>query len=762
MDLELKLLDHLKLTHKLSRNFACGYSDDDRIFVVNDVGMYILSLNGSVTYEFPSFACKKKFFSLSDYAPCRDIDLNINSFHPYISIEELYKTFMNMERSGKLKHALPAEASPVCAEWSPQGLVGGTDCMLAVLTNLGSLEIYMKFLDENEITQYCVTINITQEIVNLEKVNWKDALKFSMRAKMEEFMKRVDSVVPSAFAWSHLLKVDKKCAAVIFSAVKNKHILAWLVLERDADPNITSKPLFLGKYRTQLELITKMYWHETDEYEGVLFFSNAEGKLNFVHVSDLDKDKVQFNQEQFLYIEPDSVPFEKITVMIYENNTYIITAKEGTLIVYGVDGRGKFFDRKHFNIKGLFVSGIHHIKNKIFVLSIKGMLTQLTLSIQEEHISLEEKIITLKFDAVKYRLHGLFFSRNSVICGVLAYPLELKNFGKTLAYVNIFIYHNTLVSPLELLWNNETGSLEHFWDCFEVLRLNCLKEKYFPFLGLPSDLNYDTLSLPKLKTLRVIAKLSEMVFKKVRIVKSYDLKPYVLLHYLVEIKLVVNRMRRLLKLLSSGQKLSEFQMRSIFIQNIFLKEMVVKDILPKSNVGNTFIEDIMSVMELANELKYPEPMDCIWCGEKILGPSCLPPHVDSRCSITMMPISIIPMYKCPHCKALGHKEVKKEQNNIFCVYCDIPMEKIIHKEEYEELKEAKSECFKDCLNENIEFDEIEENECEYVIFTDSEDEEDDENQSERLRELYKQFSKSSLEEIVKSEVLRWKSSGETL
>ncbi|KAG5871673.1 hypothetical protein JTB14_007356 [Gonioctena quinquepunctata] len=112
-----------------------------------------------------------------------------------------------------------------------------------------------------------------------------------------------------------------------------------------------------------------------------------------------------------------------------------------------------------------------------------------------------------------------------------------------------------------------------------------------------------------------------------------------------------------------------------------------------------------------------------------------------------MQISLVPAYKCPYCKALAHKEIENEQAAIFCVYCDIPMEKIIFKEEHKELKQAKSDCFEDCLNENIDCGNIEENYTEYVIFTDS----DDDGQCESLKELYVKFSKSSLEEIVKSD-----------
>lgn len=146
----------------------------------------------------------------------------------------------------------------------------------------------------------------------------------------------------------------------------------------------------------------------------------------------------------------------------------------------------------------------------------------------------------------------------------------------------------------------------------------CLKEKRFPWIGLPSNLNHDDLSLLQLKTLRLIAKLSENVFSVVPRVQYYNIKPFILLHYLLEIKLIIARMKKLFSLKSSGKELSLFQMRSLDIQNFFLKEMVLKNILPKVNVGLNVVKELTEVMEIANELHYPDMMQCIYCGENIL------------------------------------------------------------------------------------------------------------------------------------------------
>lgn len=61
--------------------------------------------------------------------------------------------------------------------------------------------------------------------------------------------------------------------------------------------------------------------------------------------------------------------------------------------------------------------------------------------------------------------------------------------------------------------------------------------------------------------------------------------------------------------------------------------------------------------------------------------------------------------------------------------------------------EVKSVCYEDCLNENsVEYDDIEENEREYVIFSDSEEESD--NIQCKLKTLYSRMAQCSLGELM--------------
>lgn len=113
---------------------------------------------------------------------------------------------------------------------------------------------------------------------------------------------------------------------------------------------------------------------------------------------------------------------------------------------------------------------------------------------------------------------------------------------------------------------------------------------------------------------------------------------------------------------------------------------------------------------------------------RIIGSSCVPNHADSRCAISLMPTYIIPGYKCPFCKSVVCKEIDKEYYPIFCPYCDVPMKRRHFEKKSDTISSEDavvSDCFPDCLNESQNINDTEENGMDYVILTDSDDENDE-------------------------------------
>lgn len=194
MDVELRLLDQIKLTNHLTRNFASEYSQDDHFFIITETGLYILRLKCNLSSTFTEFTCSKSFFQVSKYIPAANVDLDINTFHKDLDRKALYESVLAAEYSSSLRHMKPLEPCPLSAAWSPAGIVGKTSCLLGVMTNVHSLEIYYKDFTSVELVNYIMVCNITEKIIAVQRNKWKDATRFSIPIKLEEFKNRVNSV----------------------------------------------------------------------------------------------------------------------------------------------------------------------------------------------------------------------------------------------------------------------------------------------------------------------------------------------------------------------------------------------------------------------------------------------------------------------------------------------------------------------------------------------------------------------------------------
>lgn len=204
-------------------------------------------------------------------------------------------------------------------------------------------------------------------------------------------------------------------------------------------------------------------------------------------MTDLHSDEALIDRETAIWTQEDNILVDKLTVVTHEKHTYILVVKQNVLIIFGINEEGILFDQKveyveEYYITGTYklfiyifsleitfcyVLGIYHYKNIVLVLSLTGTLTQFTISGKRTNIVVTRKKIPIKADIQHYRTHGFFFSSNMVLCGILLFPKSLKHFSTT---VILYLFNNSYLNPLEILWGNPTGSLRNVWDCFEILR----------------------------------------------------------------------------------------------------------------------------------------------------------------------------------------------------------------------------------------------------------------------------------------------------
>ncbi|XP_045463448.1 uncharacterized protein LOC123673071 [Harmonia axyridis] len=730
MDLCFQSLETISLVEKLSSAYASEICEDGRISLLTEYNVFIYNLTNCMNYEFAEMAFRKILIKL----PKSSLREEFGSDYTEMS-ENIYETNVH-----KIMRDLDVEMSsnefkPISLKWSPKGLQGQSFCVFAVLNNFHGLSIMAEYRDKTDSADYYCVVNVTKCIVEQFVKQWEDKNEMLHISRIEIWKELVLATKPIAFEWSHIINNACETYAILFIAHPNGSVTFWR-FNRISEHKLEQIPLqFIDIYYSSIQNISTIYWKKLGTNVGALCIGGSDGKLSVIRVTNVNPKTLKFEPEQIFGEEDDRRKINYITSIEYNSHSFLITVDEGFLNIILVQEDGTVLDEVLYNTGNMGITGVNYYKDNILLLLTDEKLKKLTLNVEESKVHIKDENVNLNFDNNVFRSCGIVLSNNKIFLGIFAYPCHLKDITRHATPSKFFIYHDASKSPLKILLKNTDQNLIEYWDCLEVMRMLSFKEKKFPWHGI-EDLDYDKLKLPQLKTLRWISKLSENVYNIVPQINGYYIKPYILLHHLVTIQLVVSRMRKLLNDLYQGKELSLFQMRSLDISNMYLKEVVLMKILEKSEVGERFIDDIISVMEVANELEYPDMPPCFWCGEKIIGPTCLQNHKDSRCSISMMQIYLTPGFKCPFCNCVAHIEMAKEFDIVICPYCDVPMYKRYCPEnvqnalgETDELTKQKMElslqadipeqvCYDVSETENVSVEDLE-----YLALTDSDEEE---------------------------------------
>lgn len=90
---------------------------------------------------------------------------------------------------------------------------------------------------------------------------------------------------------------------------------------------------------------------------GVLTIGDNNGMVSVLSINNLDKNEAIISNEHLLWKEHDNIKIDKITVVDYENNSFILIVKQSYLIIYGINKVGLVFEQKIIDIGNLYITG---------------------------------------------------------------------------------------------------------------------------------------------------------------------------------------------------------------------------------------------------------------------------------------------------------------------------------------------------------------------------------------------------------------------
>lgn len=137
----------------------------------------------------------------------------------------------------------------------------------------------------------------------------------------------------------------------------------------------------------------------------------------------------------------------------------------------------------------------------------------------------------------------------------------------------------------------------------------------YPFI---LQLDYDKLTFLELKTLMILSKTTETVYRKKSRDVNRNIEVSTIFEMITNLNLAIQHIRYLLQLHSTGIKLTNFQMNTLEILDGYLREVIAADVLQRyqllENTGNAIYE----VMTYMHNLEYPPMPKCYWCNTNIL------------------------------------------------------------------------------------------------------------------------------------------------
>lgn len=175
--------------------------------------------------------------------------------------------------------------------------------------------------------------------------------------------------------------------------------------------------------------------------------------------------------DHMVFTKYDQVQVSHAEMLLHNSFMYLIYVKGDALLIYLVNNRGRLLDCCVFEVGSLDIVGLNKIDdNVLLVQTITGLTKEIKLECVQNKIRIGWRHIYINVNWSTKRSHGMIFSTNKVLSGILTYPCKLNIKKEDKSLINLVLFHNTAVDPLKLIINNEKSMLCKLWDCFEVLR----------------------------------------------------------------------------------------------------------------------------------------------------------------------------------------------------------------------------------------------------------------------------------------------------
>lgn len=294
----------------------------------------------------------RSFVYSSDTLPAHVFADQIDPFIWNADREEAYSLLMEEAITPKLNSVNEAIPRIAKVAWSPKNLISPNQCVLAILTVAGAVELLHKV--SNEWYSICDISSLHLTIVQDEIKSKLDKCKKSNKcAVITESMRQLQGC---SITWSELFKVKKHFFTYFSVAYRNGDILVWKI-SRISNFSESLQPVLVGKINLGTAVkINVLCWITIDTKEHLLVVGCFDGQICGIklvcNTNDLEMTVIE------KYITPDCISVNYIHVLSQDkSNVRIVVAKGAFLLLLRINSTGVLQSMQHLQVEGYNITG---------------------------------------------------------------------------------------------------------------------------------------------------------------------------------------------------------------------------------------------------------------------------------------------------------------------------------------------------------------------------------------------------------------------
>lgn len=537
--------------------------------------------------------------------------------------------------------------SIVAFEWSPSGFINDMESLMAVLTNVGCVELYGPSR-----LQWNSVLNISSLVKdNLKRLSLGNVDISPKTSK--ELQEVAHSLATVAICWPNKNIRDGSCYFV--TAQRNGLILFWLINCQDSKLNAE----VIGHIDVDPIEINFIKWVPNSNDKFLLIKSNILGKV-YIHVCIIENYSIKALNKHEIWSYSDRMAANNFNYYIKNENLILLYSKSRHFIVQIFDTDYKLIKQEVKNITDYKVTDIKKMNNEFYLSTINNKFYKIQIECIDNEFKVQTVLVDMKESYPSSELHAIGFSPNGVLCMFALIERKVLWRKEPLRIDLILLKKSNDNSEILALYENKTKKLTNHWEYIEVLRYMTLKTAVLPEFDYANLLLEGEKNIYKLKLYFIILTLYNNLKNlcKTHTVVSLPETSLEVIREKIYAFHASDVMKQIYKKYITNC-ISKLEFETLAGGKLYLEYYCKKH---EKDVSD-FVDP--KIVSITTDYKYI----CQCCDEEINGFTCINGHLNMFCSITFTPIENDDYLICKGCGVLARLELLPEKPT--CVFCDL-------------------------------------------------------------------------------------------